>query len=276
MPISRRIASVICLVGSFATLEAVEPEKPEVSAYPVPAKNGGIYVIAHRGAHNGIPENTLAAYQKAIDLGADFVEIDVRETRDGAFVSIHNRTVDAYLSDGTTGNVKDFSLAQIKAFDIGSRVGPEWKNERVPTVDEILTLCKGRIGIYLDLKDSPIEALARKIQNHGMQKQVVWCVNPGQVAGIRRACPHCIPMPDPEPQKSLAEMLQTTTPAVVAPVWSDFTATFSTTCHDAGAIVFVDEQRSEVANWKQALEWGADGIQTDDPEGLIRYLKERL
>lgn len=268
--------SILIFGWILTTVVGVVASEPKVnSVYPEPPKHGGIYVIAHRGAHKGIPENTLAAYQQAIDLGADFVEIDLRETRDGEFVSIHNRTVDAYLTDGTTGQVSDFTLAELKALDIGSRVDPKWKNERVPTFDEILTLCNGKIGIYLDLKDAPVAAAAEKIQHHGMQQHVVWCVGPQQVAAIRQACPHCIPMPDPEPHKSLAEMLRMTTPTVVAPVWSDFTATFSATCHDAGAIVFVDEQRSEIANWKQALDWGADGVQTDDPEGLIEYLQNR-
>jgi len=70
-------------------------------------------------------------------------------------------------------------------------------------------------------------------------------------------------------------MLQATKPAVVAPVWNDFSDTFSATCHDAGAVVFVDERTSSVANWNQALDWGADGIQTDDPEGLIAFLKKQ-
>ena len=94
-------------------------------------KNAGIYVIAHRGAHIGIPENTLAAYQKAIDIGADFVEIDLRTTRDSGFVSIHNRTVDAYLN-GITGEVAEFTLAELRALDIGSRLGPEWRGTRIP------------------------------------------------------------------------------------------------------------------------------------------------
>jgi glycerophosphoryl diester phosphodiesterase len=58
-------------------------------------RNGNVYVVAHRGAHDGVPENTLAAYQRAIDMGCDFVEIDVRTTRDGVLVSIHNSTIEA-------------------------------------------------------------------------------------------------------------------------------------------------------------------------------------
>lgn len=67
--------------------------------FPEP-KNKSTYVIAHRGVHNGIPENSLPAYQKAIDLGCDFIEIDARETKDGRIVSIHNSTIDAYVKGG--------------------------------------------------------------------------------------------------------------------------------------------------------------------------------
>lgn len=271
MQVCRQLIFAICIVNCLGGAKADDVHP----SYPVPAKHEGVYVIAHRGAHNGVPENTLAAYQAAIDLGADFVEIDLRTTKDGQFVSIHNRKIDAYLTDGTKGNVRDFTLAQIKAFDIGGRVGPDWKDERVPTFDEILTLCKGKIGIYLDLKDASIELVARKIQNHNMEQHVVWCVEPQHVAAIRKACPNCIAMPDPEPKASLEVMLRDTRPTVVAPVWSDFTSTFSASCHDAGAIVFVDEKQSGSANWQQALDWGTDGIQTDDPEGLIAYLKKQ-
>jgi len=273
MRLSPQVTSLIWILSCFAGAKA-DDVKPHPS-YPVPAKHGGVYVVAHRGAHKGIPENTLAAYQKAIDLGADFVEIDLRTTIDGQFVSIHNRTVDAYLTDGTKGNVRDFTLAQIKSFDIGSRVDPQWKGERVPTFDEILRMCKGRIGIYLDLKDAPIAAVAKKLQDHNMERHVVWCVGPQQVAIIREVCPDCIPMPDPVPGESLDAMLQDTQPTVVAPVWSDFTSTFSDTCHKVGAIVIVDEKQSGLENWRQALDWKADGIQTDDPEGLIEYLQQR-
>ena len=76
------------------------------------AKNGHTYVIAHRGVHRGIPENSLPAYQKAIDLGCDFIEIDVRSTKDGKIVSVHNSSIDAYVS-GLSGKVKDFTLEEI-------------------------------------------------------------------------------------------------------------------------------------------------------------------
>jgi len=240
-----------------------------------PPKNGGVYVIAHRGAHDGIPENTLAAYRKAIELGVDFVEIDVRTTKDGQLVSIHNRTIDAYTDGDKQGKVADLTLAELKALDIGSRVDARWKGERVPTLDEILKLCQGKIGIYLDPKNASVEAVVERIRAYGMQQQVVWCISPAQVAELRQSCPQCVPMPDPESEEGLVEMIVKTQAEVVAPVWSDFSETFSDKSHSAGALVFVDERESDPANWSLALEWGADGIQTDDPAGLIDFLKRR-
>ena len=138
-----------------------------------PAKHGAVYVVAHRGAHNGIPENSLPAYQKAIELGCDFVEIDVRTTRDSQYVSIHNSTIDNYVGE-KTGSVKDLTLAELRALDIGSRVGEKWKGTQIPTFDEILDLCNGKIGIYLDLKDAPVEPLIEKIRERGMEHDVLW------------------------------------------------------------------------------------------------------
>src|SRR5690606_24944041 len=68
---------------------------PEPALLP-PPRHGNVYVVCHRGAHEDRPENTLAAYQRAIDLKADYVEIDLRTTKDGHIVSVHNETIDAY------------------------------------------------------------------------------------------------------------------------------------------------------------------------------------
>ena len=239
-----------------------------------PPKHGNVYVIAHRGAHRGIPENTLAAYERAIEIGADFVEIDLRTTSDGEFVSIHNAAVDAYVTDGTRGRVGDLTLRQLKSLDIGSRIDEQWVDQRIPTLDEILKLCKDRIGIYLDLKDASIEKVASRIKQFGMERQVLWCIAPDQVDAVRLACPNCIPMPDPDSEVSLENMLRRKKPSVVAPVWSDFSSTFAAACHDTGVLVFVDEKEPSDANWQQALDWGANGIQTDDPEKLIEFLAD--
>lgn len=238
-----------------------------------PPKHGGVYVVAHRGAHRGIPENTLAAYRKAIDLGVDFVEIDVRTTKDGRFVSIHNADVDDYVADGTTGKVRDFTLEALRRLDIGSRIGPEWKGQKIPTVEEILDLCRGRCGIYLDLKDAPVGPLVEAVRQRGMERDVLWYANPDEIRQIRQLCPDCIGMPDPGPEKNLPQLIEDLRPRVIAATWRHFSRDFAETCHAARAIVIVDE--SWFRSWRRAVARHADGIQTNHPEELIRFLKKR-
>jgi glycerophosphoryl diester phosphodiesterase len=241
-------------------------EKPQLP----PAKHG-IYVAAHRGAHKGIPENTLAAYRKAIELGCDFVEVDLRTSKDGVIVSIHNSTVDQYTEDAS-GPVKDFTFAELRALDIGSRIGPEWKAERIPSFAEILALCKGRIGIYLDLKSAPVEDVVALVREKNMAHAVIWYAMPQQLKKVRELCPECIVMPDPGHERLLPRLIEVFHPVVVAAVWRNFSESFVRTCHAAGAVVIVDE--SDPGCWEQALQWGADGIQTDHPEKLIAFLRK--
>ena len=143
------------------------------SAKLKPPKYGNVYVVAHRGVHLGIPENTLPAYQKAIELGVDFIEVDIRTTKDSQFVSIHNSDIDDYV-EGATGKVNDFTLEQLRRFDVGVRVGAEWQGTPIPTFEEILQLCHGKCGIYLDLKQAAVEPLLQLIKKYKMQNEVIW------------------------------------------------------------------------------------------------------
>ena len=239
---------------------------------PRPPRHGGVYVVAHRGAHQGIPENSLAAYQHAIDLGADFIEIDIRTTKDGKFVSMHNGTVDAYAK-GHIGNVHEMTLAELKSLDIGERLGPKWKGTRIPTFDEILDLCHGKIGIYLDLKNGPVAAIAACIRRHGMQRDVIWYASVEQLKELRQVCPDCIPMPDPHGQPRLDYVIRALHPTVIASFFHDLSPAFLQTAHGAGAIVIADE--SDPSGWQQVVDWGLDGIQTNHPAKLIEWLDNR-
>ncbi len=239
--------------------------------------NNHVYVIAHRGAHNGIPENSLAAYQKAIDLGCDYVEIDVRTTKDGKFVSVHNSKIDGYVN-GLTGNVKDFTLAELKTLDIGEKIGPEWKNTRIPTFEEILMLCKGKIGIYLDLKDAPVPELMKLIKKHQMERDVLWYIPADylmKMENVDTAFGYSFIMPDPGSEKDLNNVLTTFNPTVVATDMGVLSKSFVDKAHVQNTKVFVDEKEGTEAEWNKILGWGTDGIQTDIPEKLIEFLKNK-
>jgi glycerophosphoryl diester phosphodiesterase len=248
---------------------AISPRSP----LPAP-KNGSVYVIAHRGAHQHIPENTRPAYAKAIEFGIDFIEIDVRTTADSHWVSVHNSTLASYV-DNDRRLISEMTLKEIQSVDVGKRVGEQWQGTRIPSLEEIVDLCKGRCGIYLDLKNADIPKLAAYLRAKGMMNSVLWYVDATEPAlqSAANTFSDCLFMPDPGPEKNLLQLFSVYRPAVVATVWEYCSASFVQTCHQRGALVFMDEDRPE--DWAKALAWGVDGIQTDDPEGLITYLKKK-
>ncbi|MGC8229187.1 glycerophosphodiester phosphodiesterase [Pseudobacillus badius] len=106
--------------------------------------------VAHRGASGYAPENTLAAFDKAVDMKADYIEIDVQQSKDNELVVIHDTTVDR-TTDGT-GKVKDLTFEQLRALDAGSFKGEQFKGEKIPSFDEVLDRYHGKIGILIELK----------------------------------------------------------------------------------------------------------------------------
>ena len=110
-------------------------------------------VIAHRGASGHAPENTLAAFKKAVSLGASFIETDLHLSRDAHFVAIHDDTVNRTTNG--QGKVHDLTLADLRKLDAGSWFGSEFTGERIPTLEEILDFAKKNdVVFYLELKST--------------------------------------------------------------------------------------------------------------------------
>ena len=216
---------------------------------------------------------TIAAYRAAIEMGVDFVEVDLRTTLDGHIVSIHNKEIDSYVTDGRRGLVSQMTLEQLKQLDIGNRIGPQWSDERIPTFEEILELCKGRVGIYLDLKDASVDKVVSMVKDWDMTRRVLCYADFDELRSVGRLCTECILMPDPGPEANLPDVVERFQPAVIAAVWRYYSRSFVEKCHRAGAIVIVDEGGPSC--WEDALTWGSDGIQTDRPAELIALLKSR-
>ncbi len=109
-----------------------------------------IYVAAHRGWSTKYPENTLPAFKAALDIGVDQLEIDIRVTRDGALVLVHDMTVDRTTNG--TGKVCDKLLAEIKALDAGSYKGAEFAGEQILTFEEFMEFVKDYPTLTLDIE----------------------------------------------------------------------------------------------------------------------------
>jgi glycerophosphoryl diester phosphodiesterase len=109
-------------------------------------------VHGHRGAAGLAPENTLAAFRKAMELGVDALEMDLHVTRDGEVVVIHDETLDR-TTDGR-GSIGDLTLEEVKRWDAGGKFAPAFREERIPTLREVIKLVEasGNIRIRLDLE----------------------------------------------------------------------------------------------------------------------------
>lgn len=119
-------------------------------AVGVARRNQPVAVIAHRGASATAPENSLAAFRLAVEQGADFVELDVQESADGEVLVVHD--ADLMKLGGNPMKIWETEAAAIRGVDIGSRVGPQFSGERVPTLAEALAVVKGRSRVIIELK----------------------------------------------------------------------------------------------------------------------------
>jgi glycerophosphoryl diester phosphodiesterase len=112
---------------------------------------GKPWIIAHRGASGHAPENTLAAFERAVQLGAGFIETDIRLTRDARFVAIHDDTLERTTNG--RGAVQQHTLAELRELNAGHWFDREFTGQRIPTLEEVLEFGKKHdVVFYLEVK----------------------------------------------------------------------------------------------------------------------------
>jgi len=153
--------------------------------------------IAHRGASTAAPPNTLAAFEKAVELGADGIEFDVHLSADGVPVVIHDSTVDG-TTDGS-GRVARMTLAQLKRLDAGASFDPTFAGERIPTLEEVLETMGNRLLLNIELKtvssrDNGLErAVIAQIKRCGLDddnRVLLSSFNPLSLRRAKKIAPH--------------------------------------------------------------------------------------
>jgi glycerophosphoryl diester phosphodiesterase len=135
-----------------------------------------IHVTSHRGFSAGVPENTLPAIEKAIEEQADFVEVDVRMTKDGELVLLHDENV--LRTTGVNKKIWQLNLSEVSRLDAGKWKDKAYTGTRIPTLREVFELCKGKVNLNLDLKyrnegEGLEEKVAALIEEYEMQWQCV-------------------------------------------------------------------------------------------------------
>ena len=233
------------------------------------------WVIAHRGFSGQFPENTLAAFGAAVEVGADMIELDVSLSRDRVPVVIHDETLDRTTSG--SGRVQDFTLTELQRLDAGSCFASEFRDARIPTLEEVFRQVGKQIAINVELKpegfedNDPEDALEQQvldlIRSHGLAESTVlssfeWRFFPR----IRKHNPE-IPLAvlwDEGPLESALETAQSNRAIAINPDEEKLTPPLVGQVHSAGLRVlsYTVNMRERM---REVLSWGVDGLFTNEP-----------
>lgn len=265
------------LITAAAPVGATAQQSSSPAFAPLPSLKHPIAVIGHRAGRGIRPENTLAAIRNAMALKIDYVELDIRATRDGHLVIMHDGEVDRTTNG--KGAVRDLTLAEIRSLDAGSKFGAKYAGEKVPTFEEVLKLCRHRMHIYVDHKEAPTQQVYDLIHKYGMDREVVVYNGPQGLKEWKRIAPHIPVMPSLPNQYrhegGVAEFEQYLAAEVVDGNLVEWTKELVDACHALGVKVYVDNlgQNDNPEGFAKAIEMGVDGIQTDYPDQLLEFLK---
>lgn len=240
---------------------------------------GRILLGAHRGNSAEFPENTLAAFSSAIDLGVDLIECDVHLTEDGALAVIHDHLLERTTSG--RGLVRDHTMAQLKSLDAGRWKNDRFSGERIPRLEEVLRLAKHRVGVAIEIKSLPFvytgieQVVARAVDDAGMTDEVVViafdhrCIKhmrrllPGVLTGVILVGRPVDPL----------QLLADAEADLFCPEWWTIDPDTARELHEAGkhiGVWTIDDPFS--LGWCRALP--ADAIYTNNPR-TIRIEQER-
>lgn len=244
--------------------------------------NRHVRVQAHRGFSENYPENTLIAFDKALEAGADLIEMDLAITADGHIIVIHDETLDRTTSG--TGPVSICTLEQLKQLDAGSWKDPRFAGERVPTLEEALELAEGRGDLNLEIKSTKrdwthtqiiIKETVRLIQQYGAHDRIVF--TSFDIRALRK-----VRSVDPEMRLLLIDWdVPSSFDGLDLAIQEDLygwlvlpqyaTEERVRKAKDAGLFVNVGAaSESQMLAW---IDWGVDQLDSDSPPELVAFLE---
>jgi len=231
-------------------------------------------VIAHRGASSSAPENTLAAFDLALEMGARHLELDVELTRDGHVVVIHDDTVDR-TTDGS-GPVTAQTLDALRRLDAGRWFGAAFAGERIPTYEDVLVRYQGRAHLHTEIKGRAPELSRRTvdlIRRHGMESDVtLTSFRRVRLEEVRAHAPE-LPTGWLVPDVSETTMAEARRLGLVqlCPRGPSVTRELVQRLHAEGFVVRAWGVGTEEL-MRQIVEAGADGMTVNFPDKLIAWL----
>ncbi len=233
-------------------------------------------IAAHRGASGYAPENTMAAYNLAVETGADAIELDVHLSKEGFPVIIHDHSLERTTSG--KGLVQDHTVEKLKRkrLDIGSWFDPKFSSERILTLEEVLLWAKDRINILIEIKNNPskyadiAQIVIDQIQKQDMINQVeVFSFDHGLVKEVKAIRPDILTgvcyAADPVSHSELALRANAD---IIHPNFNFCTPQAIQDAHNSGIFV-ITWTVNQIEDAKRLIDMDVDCIKTDFPDKLL-------
>jgi glycerophosphoryl diester phosphodiesterase len=278
--ISNFIAVFSVLVFLSCTNSTSHSNSSKIQAEFHNAKSKTVLVAAHRGAHNGNFENSIASIRKAIELGVDIVELDVKTTKDGFLILMHDSKIDRTTTG--KGEVEDLTFAEIRTFKLRAPYG-RVSEETIPTFEEALKVIKGKIMVDIDMKTDNVKGMVEMVEKTGTNNDVFYFDNDyNQLDAIKKLNASSSIMPRAYSYKMADSAVVRYAPPVVHIDSKFYTKKVSEMLKENNARVWMNalgESDAYIrygkgeAALKILLGKGANVIQTDEPKMLLQLLR---
>jgi glycerophosphoryl diester phosphodiesterase len=246
------------------------------------ANSDYVMVAAHRASHKAHPENSISAIKHAIELGVDIVELDVKTTRDGIPVLMHDGTIDRTTNG--SGKVEDNTLSELKALSLKKPDGT-LTSETIPTFEEALKAIHGNIMVDIDLKTDDVIPIVETVERTGTESFVFYFDNDYDVLNeIMDLEESSMIMPRSYSYEMADSALHRFSPQVVHIDPSFYTSEVTTLIANGNARIWINAlgdfdamiRKGDVDEAMNALLlYRANIIQTDEPELVLRYLNSK-
>lgn len=233
-----------------------------------------IEVVVHRGANFLAPENTLPSAWAALNYGAEWIELDVRKSKDGVLYNLHDETLDR-TTDGH-GPIHMAVSAEIDRLDAGAWFNPAFQGLRVPRIETMLDSLKGKANVFFDVKrGTPVADLVKLVRTKGFEKNsFFWFADAKMVPEFVRLAPEMkikVNASDIEGVKKWQTVCQ---PSYVEIDPENITKEFVNYCHKNGILVMAAIQNGNEEAYRKAIQAQPDLVNIDQPELWARVVAE--
>ncbi len=233
--------------------------------------------IAHRGASAYAPENTFAAFDRALELGASHVEFDLHFSKDGHIVIIHDETLERTTNG--TGLVAETTLAELRSLDAGSWFSPEFAGEPIPTFGGMLERYKGRFHFHVEIK-ADVRGLSRRavdlVRGYGVAGSAT--ITSFQSASLEELTDYAPELPTGwlvvDVDDSTIDRAKRLGLNLICPHSSKLTPELVDRLHRDGLEVRAWGAADEIL-MRRAVDAGVDGLTVNFPDKLAEYLASK-